>query len=163
MLSTLRCPVCVHCVQDLSGPADKAEGFSNTMGSAGPQRLWVQVCLLQLFPGSYACRGVTIVRPTGVSNIVTSSQKRCNYSGQGLGLSPELHTAIDKFIQDNKIVLFMKGNRMFPQCGFSNTCVQVRSVVYPTILMTLPTGPEPCCFSADIKHAECSIRDSQHS
>ena len=46
-------------------------------------------------------------------------------TGQGLGLSPELHAAIDKFIAENKIVLFMKGNRMFPQCGFSNTCVQV--------------------------------------
>ncbi|KAL3133663.1 hypothetical protein ABBQ32_008171 [Trebouxia sp. C0010 RCD-2024] len=55
---------------------------------------------------------------------------------QGLGLSPELHTAIDKFIQDNKIVLFMKGNRMFPQCGFSNTCVQILNtlnVPYETV------------------------------
>ena len=58
-----------------------------------------------------------------------SRKQRCGYSGQGLGLSPELHTAIDKFIQDNKIVLFMKGNRMFPQCGFSNTCVQVHCVM----------------------------------
>ena len=45
--------------------------------------------------------------------------------GQGLGLSEELKSAVDKFVVDNKIVLFMKGNRMFPQCGFSNTCVQV--------------------------------------
>lgn len=98
----------------------------------------------------------------GVVKHCHKQSKKGSYSGQGLGLSPELHTAIDKFIQDNKIVLFMKGNRMFPQCGFSNTCVQVQSVVHPTIPMTLPTGPEPSFFSADIKHAECSIRDSQH-
>lgn len=55
---------------------------------------------------------------------------------QGVGLSEELHAAIDKFIADNKIVLFMKGNRMFPQCGFSNTCVQILNtlgVPYETV------------------------------
>ncbi|KAA6419506.1 MAG: monothiol glutaredoxin-5, partial [Trebouxia sp. A1-2] len=53
-----------------------------------------------------------------------------------MGVSPELKSAIDKFIADNKIVLFMKGNRMFPQCGFSNTCVQILntlSVPYETV------------------------------
>lgn len=28
-------------------------------------------------------------------------------------------------VKDNKIILFMKGNKEFPQCGFSNTAVQV--------------------------------------
>ena len=42
-----------------------------------------------------------------------------------MGLSEELKLAIDKYVSDNKVVLFMKGNRQFPQCGFSNTCVQV--------------------------------------
>eukprot|EP00284_Hemiselmis_tepida_P007072 CAMPEP_0174919524 /NCGR_PEP_ID=MMETSP1355-20121228/3720_1 /TAXON_ID=464990 /ORGANISM="Hemiselmis tepida, Strain CCMP443" /LENGTH=168 /DNA_ID=CAMNT_0016164755 /DNA_START=35 /DNA_END=541 /DNA_ORIENTATION=- len=36
-----------------------------------------------------------------------------------------LHGAIDKVVNDNKIILFMKGNKDFPQCGFSNTAVQV--------------------------------------
>lgn len=44
----------------------------------------------------------------------------------GLGLAPELKTAIDEFVAKNKVVLFMKGTKQFPQCGFSNTCVQVR-------------------------------------
>lgn len=44
-----------------------------------------------------------------------------------MGLSEELKLAIDKYVSDNKVVLFMKGNRQFPQCGFSNTCVQVRA------------------------------------
>ncbi|EKX52750.1 hypothetical protein GUITHDRAFT_84703, partial [Guillardia theta CCMP2712] len=33
--------------------------------------------------------------------------------------------AIDKVVKENKIVLFMKGNKDFPQCGFSNTVVQI--------------------------------------
>lgn len=28
-------------------------------------------------------------------------------------------------VQDNKIILFMKGNKDFPQCGFSNTVTQI--------------------------------------
>lgn len=31
------------------------------------------------------------------------------------GLSPELKEALDKFISSNKVVLFMKGTRQFPQ------------------------------------------------
>ena len=30
---------------------------------------------------------------------------------------------IKELIDENKIMLFMKGNKMFPQCGFSNTAV----------------------------------------
>jgi monothiol glutaredoxin len=40
-------------------------------------------------------------------------------------LTPQLKEALDKYLSENKVVLFMKGNKMFPQCGFSNTCVQI--------------------------------------
>lgn len=40
-------------------------------------------------------------------------------------MQPELKKALDDFISQNKIVLFMKGTQQFPQCGFSNTCVQI--------------------------------------
>lgn len=33
--------------------------------------------------------------------------------------------AIDKFVASNKIVVFMKGNKEAPRCGFSNTVVQI--------------------------------------
>jgi monothiol glutaredoxin len=52
------------------------------------------------------------------------------------GMTPELKEAIDKYLSANKVVLFMKGTKMFPQCGFSNTCVQVLntlSVPYETV------------------------------
>jgi monothiol glutaredoxin len=36
---------------------------------------------------------------------------------------------LDKVIKDNKVVLFMKGNALFPQCGFSNTAVRILDAV----------------------------------
>jgi hypothetical protein len=33
----------------------------------------------------------------------------------GDGLKPELRAAIDKFVSSNKVVLFMKGTKQFPQ------------------------------------------------
>ena len=38
---------------------------------------------------------------------------------------PRMKSAIDKFVSSNKIVVFMKGNKEQPRCGFSNTVVQV--------------------------------------
>ena len=38
---------------------------------------------------------------------------------------PGIKSAIDKFVSSNKIVVFMKGNKEQPRCGFSNTVVQV--------------------------------------
>ncbi|CAI9111637.1 OLC1v1011900C1 [Oldenlandia corymbosa var. corymbosa] len=40
-------------------------------------------------------------------------------------LTPELKTTLDKVVTSQKIVLFMKGTKEFPQCGFSNTVVQI--------------------------------------
>lgn len=34
-------------------------------------------------------------------------------------------SSIDKVVKENKIIVFMKGTKDFPQCGFSNTVVQV--------------------------------------
>lgn len=40
-------------------------------------------------------------------------------------LTPELKSTLDKVVNSHKVVLFMKGNKDFPQCGFSNTVVQI--------------------------------------
>ena len=40
-------------------------------------------------------------------------------------LGPELKRQIEKCVSENKVVLFMKGNKEQPKCGFSNTCVQI--------------------------------------
>jgi len=39
--------------------------------------------------------------------------------------TPELKKAIDSFIAENKIVLFIKGTKDFPSCGFSQTVVNI--------------------------------------
>ena len=36
---------------------------------------------------------------------------------------------IKTLIANNKIVLFMKGNKLFPQCGFSNTACRILDTV----------------------------------
>ena len=40
-------------------------------------------------------------------------------------MTPELKAKIDSLVQDNKIFVFMKGNKLMPQCGFSNNVVQI--------------------------------------
>ncbi|PHM07706.1 Grx4 family monothiol glutaredoxin [Nostoc sp. 'Peltigera malacea cyanobiont' DB3992] len=40
-------------------------------------------------------------------------------------MTPELKDKIDSLLQENKIVVFMKGNKLMPQCGFSNNVVQI--------------------------------------
>ncbi|MBE9224691.1 Grx4 family monothiol glutaredoxin [Phormidium sp. LEGE 05292] len=40
-------------------------------------------------------------------------------------MTPELKDRIDKLIQENKVLVFMKGNKLMPQCGFSNNVVQI--------------------------------------
>lgn len=42
-----------------------------------------------------------------------------------MSLSPELKQKLDSIIASDEVVLFMKGNRNFPQCGFSATVVQI--------------------------------------
>lgn len=42
-----------------------------------------------------------------------------------LALTPQLKSTLDTVIASNKIVVFMKGTKDFPQCGFSNTVVQI--------------------------------------
>ena len=40
-------------------------------------------------------------------------------------MTPELKERIDTLVEENKIVVFMKGNKLMPQCGFSNNVVQI--------------------------------------
>ncbi|KAJ1292688.1 hypothetical protein BS78_01G009400 [Paspalum vaginatum] len=47
-------------------------------------------------------------------------------------LSPEMRATLDKVVGSNKVLLFMKGTKDFPQCGFSHTVVQIlRSLDVP--------------------------------
>lgn len=37
----------------------------------------------------------------------------------------EIKETIDKLVKENKIMVFMKGTKLMPQCGFSNNVVQI--------------------------------------
>lgn len=40
-------------------------------------------------------------------------------------IAPELKAKFDEAVKGHKIVLFMKGNALFPQCGFSARALQI--------------------------------------
>ena len=40
-------------------------------------------------------------------------------------MSDDLKARIEELIRNNRVVLFMKGTRQFPACGFSNAVVQI--------------------------------------
>jgi monothiol glutaredoxin len=40
-------------------------------------------------------------------------------------MSEEVRTRIETLIKGNKVMLFMKGTKQFPACGFSNAVVQI--------------------------------------
>ena len=44
-------------------------------------------------------------------------------------LTPELKAKIDDLVTKNKIMVFMKGNKLMPQCGFSNNVVQILNLL----------------------------------
>lgn len=51
-------------------------------------------------------------------------------------MTPELKEQIDDLVSQNKILVFMKGTKLMPQCGFSNNVVQILNtlgVPYATV------------------------------
>ncbi len=51
-------------------------------------------------------------------------------------MTPELKDRIDQLVQQHKILVFMKGAKLMPQCGFSNNVVQILNtlgVAYETV------------------------------
>ncbi len=40
-------------------------------------------------------------------------------------MTPEVKARIEKLVNENKIMVFMKGSKLMPQCGFSNNVVQI--------------------------------------
>ena len=51
-------------------------------------------------------------------------------------MTPEVKAKIDKLVDQNKVMVFMKGSKLMPQCGFSNNVVQILNtlgVPYETV------------------------------
>ena len=51
-------------------------------------------------------------------------------------MTPEVKSRIDELVNSNKVLVFMKGSKLMPQCGFSNNVVQIMNtlgVPYKTV------------------------------
>ena len=51
-------------------------------------------------------------------------------------MTPSVKERIEKLIKEHKILVFMKGSKLMPQCGFSNNVVQIMNslgVPYETV------------------------------
>jgi monothiol glutaredoxin len=59
------------------------------------------------------------LRGLGVGEIIAPVQ-----ANQGNPMS-NTHQRIDQLVKSNEILLFMKGNASFPQCGFSGRAIQI--------------------------------------
>lgn len=44
-------------------------------------------------------------------------------------MTPEVKQRIDEIVNQGKIVIFMKGTKLMPMCGFSNNVVQIMNVL----------------------------------
>ena len=44
-------------------------------------------------------------------------------------MTPEVKQRIDGIVNQGKIVIFMKGTKLMPMCGFSNNVVQIMNVL----------------------------------
>jgi monothiol glutaredoxin len=50
--------------------------------------------------------------------------------------TPDINTRIQDLVNQNKVLVFMKGSKLMPQCGFSNNVVQILNmlgVTYETV------------------------------
>ncbi|ONM11618.1 Monothiol glutaredoxin-S14 chloroplastic [Zea mays] len=85
-----------------------------------------RVALLSLIPPAPAQR-LALRRGAWLSPPERSRSVRCLAA-----MSPEMRATLDKVVGSSKVVLFMKGTKDFPQCGFSHTVVQIlRSLDVP--------------------------------
>lgn len=50
--------------------------------------------------------------------------------------TPDINSRIEDLLTQNKVLVFMKGSKLMPQCGFSNNVVQILNMLgvsYETI------------------------------
>ncbi len=58
-------------------------------------------------------------------------------------MTPEIKTKIEQLLNQNKIMVFMKGSKLMPQCGFSNNVVQIlNSLGVPYETVDILANPE---------------------
>lgn len=63
----------------------------------------------------------------GSKNVLSKSMRMM--SGQPPQMDDRTKERIDTLVKGNKVLLFMKGNKIFPQCGFSNTACRILDAI----------------------------------
>ena len=48
-----------------------------------------------------------------------------------MSLDPDTQSKLEQIVTSDSVVLFMKGNRSFPQCGFSASVVSILNTLIP--------------------------------
>jgi len=56
-------------------------------------------------------------------------------------MTPELKTRFDEEIQKHPVVLYMKGNALFPRCGFSAAALQILQQYGPVYTVDVLADP----------------------
>jgi monothiol glutaredoxin len=62
-------------------------------------------------------------------SFTTYSDSTKPYPIEGINMTPEVQQRLDEIVKSHKIVVFMKGTKLMPQCGFSNNVVQILNVL----------------------------------
>jgi monothiol glutaredoxin len=57
-------------------------------------------------------------------------------------MTPELKTRLEGEVGGHKVVLYMKGNALFPRCGFSAAALQILQKYGPVHTVDVLTDPE---------------------
>jgi monothiol glutaredoxin len=58
-------------------------------------------------------------------------------------MTPEVKAKIEQLVNDNKVMVFMKGSKLMPQCGFSNNVVQILNTLgVPYETLDILANPE---------------------
>ena len=57
-------------------------------------------------------------------------------------LTPELKARLDEEIQSHPVVIYMKGNALFPRCGFSAAALQLLQPYGPVHAVDVLADPE---------------------
>jgi monothiol glutaredoxin len=63
--------------------------------------------------------------PFGRSPLSPPGPRRAPVAARAGNVAPELRQEIEALLSEHRVVLFMKGTKAFPMCGFSGTCVQI--------------------------------------
>ena len=78
-------------------------------------------CTLAFAPST----SYTVSRSATQSNDARVASSPLQMSDDDVGLSSGTQDRIQSLVDDNPVLLFMKGSKLFPQCGFSNTACQI--------------------------------------